>query len=1134
MIDEIYNWKRFWVARDGDFNLSDGGYLYDPDSDFGNIYNPDVLPFGTISKFQCLILLGEPGIGKTQTLKSNRNSVENKILEEGNSSIWLDLRSIGSEQRLDSKIFENETFLSWVEGNHELHIYLDSLDECLLQVKTVATILADELQNYPVKRLHLRIACRTADWPASLEKDLEKLWGDQSVGVFEMAPLRRADVQMAASVNDLDSLEFLDEIDHMEAVPLAIKPITLGFLIKSYSRTGKFPSSKTELYRLGCRLLCEEPSEHRRDKKLTGNLTTDQRLAVATRIAAITIFTNKYAIWTDVNLGQNTDADVSIQELCGGFEEVQEDEFEVSEDAIQETLSTGLFSARGQSRLGWAHQTYAEFLAALYLQQRKMALNQIMSLIIHSSDTEHKIVPQLNQTTSWLASLSPDVFKEIIPIEPEILLQSDLTIVCSEYRKILVANLLKLFDENKLVDFDRKYYKHYRKLNHSELADQLQPYIIDKSKGIIVRRVAMQITRDCQLEVLQEELIKIVLDSEEVIHNRINAASAISEIGDHETKLKLKPLLKDGLKEDADDQLKAIVLSGLWPEQLTVQELFEALCRPKDPDFFGRYYIFLTREIPEKFTPSDLSIALSFINKKKLYTYGFSFRIFVDKTILKAFQNIEQEGMLDAFCEVALSKLQTYHEIIDQHDDSIKDFINELQNNDDKRRKILATILSKLKRPENEYDILTSSRTPLVISKDVPWMIEQLKKSDFKRKVAWANVIYMAFDSREPVQRELLLTECQHIKPLAEVFSNFIKPVEIDSPEAKKTKERYLKTKKWQDENSEKPYFKVPLKQQIFEILDKCESGNHEDWVSLKRILEIDPNNPNEHTGFGSNITGLFGWKSSASKTRKRILEAAKSYVFYENPKQELSLLPKTITQSVFAGYAALELLFSENKSALSNLPSEVWRTWLPMLLVYPSYGRENLEDIKENLVTIAYTSVPEEVIKSLMTLIDRENDHHRNIFVIEKIESCWDDSIANALFNKLKDKKLTHESFERILITLLDHNNTKAKKFAISLVRSINQAKSKAKIAACTLIFHTGDATWDDIWKAIVREADFGRDLLSTVAYKYERDAKSFLPKLSETQLADLYPDSVLSSFGLYRYQEFGFHCVLSLFAGF
>ena len=113
------------------------------------------------------------------------------------------------------------------------------------------------------------------------------------------------------------------------------------------------------------------------------------------------------------------------------------------------------------------------------------------------------------------------------------------------------------------------------------------------------------------------------------------------------------------------------------------------------------------------------------------------------------------------------------------------------------------------------------------------------------------------------------------------------------------------------------------------------------------------------------------------------------------------------------------------------------------MLLVYPSYGRENLEDIKENLLTIAYTSVPEEVIKSLMTLIDRENDHHRNIFVIEKIESCWDDSIANALFNKLKDKKLTHESFERILITLLDHNNTKAKKFAISLVRSINQAKS-------------------------------------------------------------------------------------------
>jgi len=60
----IYNWRRFWCARTGKINLSDGGYPYDPESEYGKIYNPDVLRFDAIAGMPCLALLGEPGIGK--------------------------------------------------------------------------------------------------------------------------------------------------------------------------------------------------------------------------------------------------------------------------------------------------------------------------------------------------------------------------------------------------------------------------------------------------------------------------------------------------------------------------------------------------------------------------------------------------------------------------------------------------------------------------------------------------------------------------------------------------------------------------------------------------------------------------------------------------------------------------------------------------------------------------------------------------------------------------------------------------------------------------------------------------------------------------------------------------------------
>ena len=55
--------------------------------------------------------------------------------------------------------------------------------------------------------------------------------------------------------------------------------------------------------------------------------------------------------------------DITVSEMCGGKESYNGQEIEVSEAAIREVLDTGLFSSRGPNRIGWAHQTYAEYLA---------------------------------------------------------------------------------------------------------------------------------------------------------------------------------------------------------------------------------------------------------------------------------------------------------------------------------------------------------------------------------------------------------------------------------------------------------------------------------------------------------------------------------------------------------------------------------------------------------------------------------------------------------------------------------------------------------------------------------------------------------------------------------------------------
>ena len=248
MHPKSYGWKRFWCPRNGSINLIDGGYLADPDGPYGNHFNPALRSFREVATFPCLALLGEPGIGKTSTMQAERAEIDSGVLAEGGRTLWLDLRSCGSEGRLIDKLFKSREFVLWTEGDYRLHVFLDSLDECLLRVDTVAALLVDELGGYPVERLSLRVGCRTAEWPSLLEEGLRDLWGEEGFGAYELAPLRRVDVVQAVTANELDSESFLQAVDGAEAVQLAIKPVTLNFLIGSYQASGAFPTRQDDLY----------------------------------------------------------------------------------------------------------------------------------------------------------------------------------------------------------------------------------------------------------------------------------------------------------------------------------------------------------------------------------------------------------------------------------------------------------------------------------------------------------------------------------------------------------------------------------------------------------------------------------------------------------------------------------------------------------------------------------------------------------------------------------------------------------------------------------------------------------------------------------------------------------------------
>jgi hypothetical protein len=197
-----YDWPRFWIPQTGILDLSDAGFLRDP---VDSLYGPGPLrTLAQLEAYPALALLGEPGIGKSASLRQEHKRLSALPAPSDIQSVYVDLNSTSSEDRLYRLVFDSPAVAGWKAGAARLFLLLDSLDEAMLRIETVPHLLAEGIQGLPADRLSVRIACRTAVWPSgTLGRTLRELYGEPKAGVFELAPPRRRDVLTALAANEI-------------------------------------------------------------------------------------------------------------------------------------------------------------------------------------------------------------------------------------------------------------------------------------------------------------------------------------------------------------------------------------------------------------------------------------------------------------------------------------------------------------------------------------------------------------------------------------------------------------------------------------------------------------------------------------------------------------------------------------------------------------------------------------------------------------------------------------------------------------------------------------------------------------------------------------------------------------------
>src|ERR1017187_1148175 len=767
-LSKNYDWVRFWVDPTAALHLTDGAFLVDPRHWPG--INEHARTLHALRERPCVVLLGEQGVGKTSEVKRYLAATSGES-QPGLVSRYIHLAEYATEEALRRDLIEDLGFASWRNGSGIYELFLDSLEESPL-IEVIGKYIVRELAKFDRARLRLRIVCRAAVWPTSLEQKMQLIWQEDPPLVLKMAPLQKEDVKLALAA-EMDASErdgFLLELSRARAESFAARPVTLRMLIGSFLANGALPPSQVELYRDACTRLCREVDLGRVEAGHAELLTADERFTIAGRLALLTQLGGAAAISTHSDPAEIAINELSLDTVIQGYNELPELRLRVGRQHLLETLSAGLFSPSGPNRVVWGHRTFAEFLAAEYLRVRGVPTRQAVGLLEHPAPGG-RIAPQLAGTATWLAAMSHEGWRTVAHRNPDIVLASDSPTLSDNDRADLVSALLTLTSQSAIGRFWIGSPLH-RHLCHPGLSAQLRPYL-GRTADPPARREAIALASACRVGTLAPLLCDLALDSLEPTSTRREAIFAVGSIDDQEQCQRFVISALAPAREEAQLEVKAALLSVLWPKYLTTAQLLASIIRDEPKPSLGPYDSFMTHVIPERIDLGDLVAAYAWIETlPKMSSLAASHRELIDALLCRGRIDLQDPGVCRALARTVLVRLSSDGYLLGRH--GTADFQHLVAQNVDERRRFLESLIEVAVAEPNTTEQLSRAICEFADQSDFPWLIsryDQAATAEEHRITAW--LARCTCNPDDPLHVDCVLERSKSDEVIRSVFEGF-------------------------------------------------------------------------------------------------------------------------------------------------------------------------------------------------------------------------------------------------------------------------------------------------------------------------------------------------------------------------
>jgi hypothetical protein len=981
---------------------------------------PSAQPLATWHHARSIALLGEAGSGKSFELRRwvEIQRATGRLLE------IIDLRT-ESHDGLAERWRRRTAIEQWHSGQGELELFLDGVDEFPAGIRSFSAALNAFLGEIGTDRLYLRLASRPGAWTADLTEIVSRVWSP--VTILSLLPLEEEDAREAAGqLRVPDPERFLEFVRHRQAEPLASRPLTLKMLCDAFAN-GEQPASRMELFEQYVRRLFLGQEKDARNRAMTA----PQRLEVASRIAAATLFSGRPVI-VDFDRDITDSLVVRLEDLVTGSTGDGPGRVEVTRAAIQETLDTGPFIRWGDGTFVWSSRAYEEFLGARYLAGHAPSRATLDAVLVNATDPERRTVPVLRGAIGWLADLMPEAWRNLARRDPRALLDAEPGFRSPDDRAFLVNEWLKAIEAGVFADDDFDRSARLGFLKHDGISSQLDAWLDTIQHPPEVVRAAARLAGLTLAAGCTARLIVLVEQRWEADAERVAAQLALDSLRQFIRADVLAPEHRDQVFDlcrrvldfdetlDPRDNLLGYALDILWPDQLGTSELLTCLRTPHRRSHLGSYQIFVADRFPNEVDEQHLVTAIQWMAKQPRHgedgKFPFSEASAALRTLAaRSVAHLDDPEILSTWLGILTDAYQSF-----TCPDDLRQGLAARASSASFIRAALATPPSNQRRPRAVSDKL-AERAGIAVSAllEGAWAgLSDAATSSERALLAQAVEAWTSWDEQAHVAR--LLAEGPAYPELAQTLEKLRKLGE--DPIAITTEVRRRRAEETKRREPRPIVLAPPLEQRVQQAIDAAHEGDSDTFWGLLHQLARRPMDRGYHYNWQVPIEETHGWQSVGDEERARIVDAARAFLVGNGPEIDKWLgRRKGQMAQAYMGISAVRLLHAQG--ALVDLDDQVLTRWTPAVVDNENHFKR---DEFEQILAILLERVPQAVAKTWVAVFEGETAR----LPLRAFHEGWCPPVRDAFMAALS-RQSDPARLGNLLVELLRRNDDAAHHFA-------------------------------------------------------------------------------------------------------